>query len=134
MPDALAGPWQRWLRRKNADKMHDVRVHKHLSVMTPNRIRAFASVEGMSIDLLTGAYFLRWSGSAAENSALWLRANLLWGCLFPALAGEVYFALRLPAAGECSWLPHVSSENARLLPQLDGEGIGDAAADADLVG
>jgi SAM-dependent methyltransferase len=110
MPDALAGLWQRWLRRKNADKMHDVRLHKHLSVMTPNRIRGFANVEGMAIDLLTGAYFLRWTGSTAENSALWLRANLLWGCLFPALAGEVYFALRLPAAGECPSLQRESRE------------------------
>jgi SAM-dependent methyltransferase len=100
MPDALAGPWQRWLRHKNADRMHDVRLHKHLSVMSPNRIRGFANVEGMAIDLLTGAFFLRWSGSPVENSALWLRANLLWGSLFPALAGEVYFALR-PPADEC---------------------------------
>jgi Methyltransferase domain len=100
MPDAFAGLWQRWLRRKNADRMHDVRLHKHLSVMTPNRIRGFANVEGMANELLTGAFFLRWSGSPAENSELWLRANLLWGCLFPALAGEVYFALR-PPADEC---------------------------------
>ena len=56
MPDALAGPRQRWLRHKHADKMHDVRIHKHLSVMTPNRIRDFANVEGMAIELLTGAY------------------------------------------------------------------------------
>jgi hypothetical protein len=53
---------------------------------------------------------LRWSGSTAENSALWLRANLLWGSLFPALAGEVYFALRQPAGGECPSLQRESRE------------------------
>jgi hypothetical protein len=31
-----------------------------------------------------------------ENSRIWLRANLLWGALAPALGGEVYFALRKP--------------------------------------
>lgn len=102
MPSALAGPHQRWLRRKNADKMHDVRVHKHLSVITPNRIRGFAKTEGLAIELLTGAFLLRWSGSRAEDSALWLRANLLWGSLFPALAGEVYFSLQTPAAANRS--------------------------------
>jgi SAM-dependent methyltransferase len=122
MPGALAGLHEGWLRRKNADRMHDVRLHKHLSVITPNRIRGFAKAEGMAIDLLTGAFFLRWSGSRAENSALWLRANLLWGSLFPALAGEVYFSLQIPAAGE-----------SRALPQLDVERVGDARADADLV-
>lgn len=99
MPGAFAGLHQQWLRRKHADKMHDVRLHKHLSVISPNRIRGFAKVEGMAVDLLTGAFFLRSSGSRVENSALWLRANLLWGSLFPALAGEVYFSLRNRAAG-----------------------------------
>jgi SAM-dependent methyltransferase len=115
MPDALAGPWERWLRHKHADKMHDVRIHKHLSVMTPNRIRGFADGEGMAIDLLTGAYFLRWSGSTAENSALWLRANLLWGSLFPALAGEVYFALRQQAP------PSLQRESREFVEQVATE-------------
>jgi hypothetical protein len=95
--------------------MHDVRLHKHLSVITPNRVRDFAKVEGMAIELLTGAFLLRWSGSRAEDSALWLRANLLWGSLFPALAGEVYFSLQTPVAADRSVPERESRANLREL-------------------
>jgi 2-polyprenyl-3-methyl-5-hydroxy-6-metoxy-1,4-benzoquinol methylase len=94
MPDLLAPIHERQLRRKYAEKLHDVRTHKHLSVITPKRIRRFAREEGMAADFLSGAFFLRSSRSALEDRPWWLRANLMWGAAFPALGGEVYFALR----------------------------------------
>jgi SAM-dependent methyltransferase len=93
MPSLLAHWHEPYLRRKNAASMHDVRVHKHLSVITPRRIRRFARAQGMHVEMLAGAFFLRASGRPWENSALWIRANLLWGALFPALGGEIYFSL-----------------------------------------
>lgn len=94
MPDMLAPIHEHQLRRKYADKLHDVRTHKHLSVITPGRLRRFAKQEGMATDFLSGAFFLRASRNALEDRAWWLRANLTWGAAFPALGGEIYFALR----------------------------------------
>jgi hypothetical protein len=47
----------------------------------------------MKVDVLTGAFFVRRSGSALENSLAWYKANRLWGALFPPLGNEVYFAI-----------------------------------------
>jgi SAM-dependent methyltransferase len=94
MPDCLVGIHERYLRRKYADKMDDLHVHKHLSVISPGRIRRFATAENLSVDLLAGAFMVRSSSNPLENRSWWLRLNLAWGALFPALAGEVYFSLQ----------------------------------------
>lgn len=93
MPRIFAAPHEAWLRRS---KFKDKRVeeHRHLSVISPGRVRDFAGVNGLEIDMLTGTFMVRWSGLPVENSAAWVRANLLWGALFPSLGGEVYFSLR----------------------------------------
>ncbi|HEX2215539.1 MAG TPA: methyltransferase domain-containing protein [Xanthobacteraceae bacterium] len=96
MPDWLARLHERRLRRQYADRMHDVRLHKHLSVITPARVRRFALANDLDLDLLAGTFVMRASGSPLENSAFWVRSNLLWGALFPSLGGEVYFSLRKP--------------------------------------
>jgi SAM-dependent methyltransferase len=95
MPGAFARLHERWLHRKFADKLDDVLAHRHLSVMSPGRIRRFAKAEGLGLDLLSGAFLMRASRSPLEDRSWWLRANLAWGALFPALGGEVYFALRM---------------------------------------
>jgi len=94
MPTLLAAIHERWLRWKFRSLMDDVHTHRHLSVITPNRLRRFAQKQGMSVDLLTGTFFCRWSGLFLEDTEWWTRANLAWGALFPALGGEVYFSLR----------------------------------------
>jgi SAM-dependent methyltransferase len=103
MPDVLARIHEQQLRRKHAKKMEDLQAHKHLSVISPGRIRRFARNEGLSIDLLAGAFLMRSSSSRLEDRSWWLRINLAWGALFPSLGGEVYFSLRkiralMPAA------------------------------------
>ena len=45
-------------------------------------------------ELVTGTFFLRWSGLFLENFPFWIRMNFAWGALFPSLGGEVYFLLR----------------------------------------
>lgn len=96
MPSALAMLHEPYLRRKNAKAMHDVRIHKHLSVITPQRIRSFCATKKWEISLLAGAFLVRSSGSPLENLPGWIRANLLWGALFPSLGGEIYFSLDKP--------------------------------------
>jgi len=94
MPNPLGRVHELYLRRKFADKMHDIRIHKHLSVISPGRMRRFARSNGLHVDLLSGAFLVRASRSPLENKPWWIRMNLAWGALFPALGGEVYFALR----------------------------------------
>jgi len=92
MPSLLAAAWQPLLRRKAAHI--DVKGHTHLSVITPERLRRFAQQHAMEVELLAGTFFCRWSDFILENTKTWLRANLLWGALFPSLGGEVYFCIR----------------------------------------
>ena len=96
MPASLGFFHEKYLRRKYADRMHDITIHKHLSVISPFFIRRFARREGLSLELLSGAFAVRASGSPLENHSWWMRANMAWGALFPSLGGEVYFSMRVP--------------------------------------
>lgn len=89
MPDALAGWWQRRIRKTAAR-------FGHVSVFSPRRIRTMAGDDGLSLELLTGAYLARSSGSVLENCRWWVRGNLAFGNLFPGWAGELYWAMRKP--------------------------------------
>jgi hypothetical protein len=71
-----------------------VTSHRHLSAISPGRIRRFARKNNMEIELLTGAFFARLGAYRVEDWAPWIRANLMWGALFPSLGSEVYFSLR----------------------------------------
>ncbi|GAB4183116.1 MAG: hypothetical protein Fur0032_24110 [Terrimicrobiaceae bacterium] len=68
----------------------------HVSIFSPRRVREMAAACGLRAEFVAGAYFLRSKGSPLENSALWLRFNLLWGALFPGWPGEVYWLMRKP--------------------------------------
>lgn len=94
MPASLAAIHEPWLRRKY--RHHGVLEHRHLSVITPARIRRFARTSNFQIELLSGAFLWRWSGFFLEDFAWCTRGNLLWGAAFPSLGGEVYFSLRAP--------------------------------------
>lgn len=96
MPTILAVPREAWLRRKN--KSVRVTEHRHLSVITPKRVSRFARDHALEAELITGTFFLRWSGFFLENFSSWIRANLAWGAVFPALGGELYFSLRKSVA------------------------------------
>lgn len=98
MPTALARAHERWLHWKYRG-VTDVRVHRHLSVLSPGRLRRFAQEHRLAVDLLAGAFLCRWTNVCFENSSCWPRANLLWGAAFPALGGEVYFVLRRHTCG-----------------------------------
>ncbi len=94
MPSLLAVAHEPWLQFKHRDVINDVKIHRHISVITPRRVRRFAHRHHFQIELIAGTFFCRWSGFILEDTKLWLQANLAWGALFPSLGGELYFALR----------------------------------------
>jgi SAM-dependent methyltransferase len=67
---------------------------QHISCFWPARWSEMVRAQGLTIELLSGAYLLRWAGNPLEDTQLWLRLNQLWGALFPALGGEVYLMAR----------------------------------------
>lgn len=68
----------------------------HVSVISPERIDAFAEAAGLKVSFTSGAFFMRKTGHAIEDSRFWLRLNLIFGNLFPSLGSELYFALEKP--------------------------------------
>jgi SAM-dependent methyltransferase len=87
---ALARQW--WLRRELRQGKRV--LGQHINCFWPGRWAAMVRAEGIQVELLTGAYLLRWAGNPLENTQWWLRLNQLWGGLFPALGGEVYLMAR----------------------------------------
>lgn len=73
------------------------RAYGHVSVISPERVEAFAEKAGLLVAFMSGAFFMRRQGSALENSPAWLRLNLAFGGLFPSLGSELYFALERDA-------------------------------------
>lgn len=68
----------------------------HVSAWSARRLRKIAAALGLEVEFLTGAFFLRSSGSFLENHSAWLRLNLAFGALFPNWPGELYWVLRKP--------------------------------------
>lgn len=86
-PKCLESYWQKRIRLTASS-------FGHVSVFSPQRVKSMANSRGLHLDFLSGAYFLRKSGSFLENSKAWLRLNLLFGALFPSLGGEIYWQMR----------------------------------------
>ncbi|MGH8744109.1 MAG: class I SAM-dependent methyltransferase [Burkholderiales bacterium] len=72
----------------------------HISVFSPQRVRNMAKSCELYLDFISGAFFLRNSGSFIENFKGWLRLNLLFGALFQSLGGEIYWRMRKSIALE----------------------------------
>lgn len=69
----------------------------HVSVFSPRRVRDMAAVNGLEVEFLSGAFFMRKKGFFLENYKWWLRFNLWFGAMFPGWPGETYWILRKPA-------------------------------------
>lgn len=87
LPAWLAPIRERQLRRT-------ARPFGHVSAFSPRRLERMARVCGFAPDFSAGAFGLRASGSRLEDSAAWLRVNLLFGAIFPAWPGELYWRIR----------------------------------------
>ncbi|MDD2685887.1 MAG: methyltransferase domain-containing protein [Gallionella sp.] len=69
----------------------------HVSVFSPKRVREMAAANGLEVEFLSGAFFMRKKGFFLENYRWWLRFNLWFGAMFPSWPGETYWVLRKPA-------------------------------------
>jgi len=69
----------------------------HVSVFSPARVRRMAEQAGLKVEFMSGAFLMRSKGSSLENSAAWMRFNILWGRVFPGWPGEIYWLMRKPA-------------------------------------
>lgn len=70
----------------------------HVSVFSPQRVRAMATAAELNTEFLTGAFFMRKKGFFLENHDWWWRLNLRFGARFPGWPGELYWRLRRPQA------------------------------------
>ncbi len=75
----------------------DAGKYGHVSVFSPQRVRALAAANGLKVEFLSGAFLMRKKGFFLENYRWWLRFNLWFGALFPGWPGETYWILRKPA-------------------------------------
>ena len=89
LPDLLRRLRERQLRK-------DAEPFGHVSVISVARIKQLARTHNLRVELLTGAWLTRATGSVLENHAVWLRLNLAFGALLPRWPGELYWALRVP--------------------------------------
>lgn len=87
LPDVLVRTRQDAVR-KTAQPMG------HVSIFSPARVRRMARDCGCTLEYSSGAFLMRSKGSRLENSAAWLRFNLLWGAMFPWWPGEIYWMMR----------------------------------------
>lgn len=66
----------------------------HVSAFSPKRIKLLAQQAGLELEFLTGAFFVRASGSWLDDQTWWIRFGLLFSRLFPSWPGETYWVLR----------------------------------------
>ncbi len=86
-----------WLAEGREQKIRKTaRKHGHVSVFSPKRVRQMAEAAGLSVEYMSGAFFMRKQGFFLEYYNWWFRFNLLFGALFPGWPGEVYWVLRKP--------------------------------------
>lgn len=84
------------INRREAQVRKTARPMGHVSVFSPERVARMAKAAGLSLEFISGAFFMRSKGSALENSPAWMRFNIRWGQTFPSWPGEVYWLMRKP--------------------------------------
>jgi 2-polyprenyl-3-methyl-5-hydroxy-6-metoxy-1,4-benzoquinol methylase len=86
-----------WLARGREQKIRaNPNANGHVSAFSPARVRTMAEQNGLRLDFLNGAFFLRASGLLLENFDWWLRFNVAFGAVTPAWPGETYWVMRKP--------------------------------------
>jgi SAM-dependent methyltransferase len=86
------------MREKREVKIRGkAKQYGHVSVFSPERVRAMAAENNLQVEFLSGAFFMRKKGFFLENYQWWMRFNLWFGAMFPSWPGETYWILRKPA-------------------------------------
>lgn len=84
-----------WLSAAREKKIRKTaRKYGHVSVFSPQRVKAMAEGAGLTVEYMSGAFFMRKQGFFLENYNWWLRFNLFFGAIFPGWPGEVYWVFR----------------------------------------
>ena len=87
----------RWLAVGRERKIRpNPNANGHVSVFSPARVRAMAAQNGLRLDFLNGAFFLRASSLLLEDFAWWLKFNVAFGACCPDWPGETYWVMRKP--------------------------------------
>ncbi len=87
----------KFMQEKRQEKIRGTaKKFGHVSVFSPDRVRKMAVDNGLKVDFLSGAFFMRKKGFFLENYGWWFRFNLWFGALFPSWIGETYWVLRKP--------------------------------------
>ena len=73
------------------------RKYGHVSVFSPERVCKMAADNGLDVELLSGAFFIRKKGFFLENYKWWFKFNIWFGAMFPSWPGETYWVLRKPS-------------------------------------
>jgi hypothetical protein len=68
----------------------------HVSAFSPERVAQLVRSAGLTLEFVSGAFFMRHKGFVLENSRTWLKLNLWWGRTFPSWPGEIYWVARKP--------------------------------------
>jgi len=68
----------------------------HVSVFSPERVHKMAADNGLKVEFLSGAFFMRKKGFFLENYTWWFKFNIWFGGMFPSWPGETYWVLRKP--------------------------------------
>jgi 2-polyprenyl-3-methyl-5-hydroxy-6-metoxy-1,4-benzoquinol methylase len=87
LPDILRPVRERQLQKR-------AEPFGHVSVISTKRMKRAAKQHRLRVELITGAYFMRATGSKLEDSRTWLRFNLVAGVLMTGWVGEIYWSLR----------------------------------------
>lgn len=106
MPSPVARLRQKFFRRKLAQGR--LARGGHINSLSPDRWQNLLEDAGLIVELSVGSHLIRHTGNPLENSALWVRANQLWGALFPSLGSEICLRARKPIihdAAVAAWKP-----------------------------
>lgn len=98
LPHVLCGYQERRIRST-------AQSNGHVSTFSPKRVTKMAQSNRLAVEMLTGAYLMRKTGSPLENFPWWCRLNLIFGALFPAWGGELYWSMRKIGRGSTKLNP-----------------------------
>ncbi len=75
-------------------KQDPKRIGRHINSLCCPWWKRLLKANHFECEIFSGVFFMRHSGNPLENHKWWIRLNLLWGALFPAIGGELYIAAR----------------------------------------
>jgi SAM-dependent methyltransferase len=93
-PSPIASVRSAFLRRR--ERLGRNRPWGHVRAFSPSAWSRLCNSAGLSIEFVTGSHLIRRTGAAMESNRMWIRANQIWGGLFPSLGSELYVSARKP--------------------------------------